>query len=565
MRRLIKLLSPLIFAAIFISCAQSVKQDGSITLDAEALVSRIVQYSNNRSAEYGAGKREFNDEQKQAINDALKFNVLLSVEICDEHENYNDSAEEEYTGDYFGNPLFGKKEIKFDNVPVGNKVYIIATVTSKLAIKDMDALASLATVCDMPAEAFLASNEEGFMEFLAEEFGWNFKCSGEAEHSVVAGENQVPLKLKWVDSSTGEEGVEIGGIIEPKIPQQLTIKINESKSDSSFYLNKGTIVFKLLDKDGNDLTVDPENESSGGANWEYKLSLKNSVIPATDNNVEPSITYYTYSPGKIELKKLPTGGNYQLYVQATPIANGYSDCATTSAIFDLPVELYSYYSYSVNSEADDYIDFDNEMNEGNIALSDATTDVYIKLYGEDDQAASDGLFHILNQIKNFFTYYQYYFFIDISEVTSVGNRNDLDSYILQDLYKLKGIKMPNSATSYMAGVFQDCEALEYVRFGEDTISISKPGIASSDLFQNCTKLSKVEFANIEGWYYSNDYVVSSYDSIDWDALTATAISTDGNSTPITINIYPVTDMSDPEQNAAKIQSGAWKCLVRKTE
>ena len=565
MRRLIKLLSPLIFAAIFISCAQSVKQDGSITFDAEALVSRIVQYSNYRSAEYGAGKREFNDEQKQAINDALKFNVLLSVEICDEHENYNDSAEAEFEGNYFGNPLFGPKEIKFDNVPVGNKVYITATVTSKLAIKDMDALASLATVCDMPAEAFLASNEEGFMEFLAEEFGWNFKCSGEAEHSVVAGENQVPLKLKWVDSSTGEEGVEIGGTIEPKIPQQLTIKINESKSDSSFYLNKGTIVFKLLDKDGNDLTADPENESSGGANWEYKLSLKNSVIPATDNNVEPSITYYTYSPGKIELKKLPTGGNYQLYVQATPIANGYSDCATTSAIFDLPVELYSYYSYSVNSEADDYIDFDNEMNEGNIALSDATTDVYIKLYGEDEQAASDGLYHILNQIKNFFTYDQYYFFIDISEVTSVGNRNDLDSYILQDLYKLKGIKMPNSATSYMAGIFQDCEALEYVRFGEDTISISKPGIASSDLFQNCTKLSKVEFANIEGWYYSNDYVVSSYDSIDWDALTATAISTDGNYTPITINIYPVTDMSDPEQNAAKIQSGAWKCLVRKTE
>ena len=49
MRRLIKLLSPLILTMLFLSCIQSVEQDGSITFNAGEAVSRAVQFSRNRN------------------------------------------------------------------------------------------------------------------------------------------------------------------------------------------------------------------------------------------------------------------------------------------------------------------------------------------------------------------------------------------------------------------------------------------------------------------------------------------------------------------------------------
>ena len=484
MRRFIKLLSPLLLAALFISCAQSVKQNGSITFDAENLVSRVVQYSNYRSAEYGAGKREFNDEQKQAINDALKFNVLLSVEICDEHENYNDSAEEEYTGDYFGNPLFGKKEIKFDNVPVGNKVYITATVTSKLAIKDMDALASLATVCDMPAEAFLASNEEGFMEFLAEEFGWNFKCSGEAEHSVVAGENQVPLKLKWVDSSTGEEGVEIGGTIEPKIPQQLTIKINQSRGDSKVYLNKGSIYFSLIDEDGNDLAeaAGYGEGKTAGAIWGYELKLGSQVIPSDANGIQ----YYSYSPGFITIETLPKSSTYQLYVQAQPLADGYSECATASAMFDIEFSNTNYYEFNAaNIIQETEAPFDNVTSDFASFINSISTEATIKFSGTT-LADYTSLFQTMKNHLNT-SNLQYLLNLDFSEIETSNidpNARQSTSFEFQDCTKLRSIILPDNLTS-TNGTFSGCANLEKVVFGS---CIQQIGY---NTMQNCSKLSTV--------------------------------------------------------------------------
>lgn len=484
MRRLIKLLSPLIFAAIFISCAQSVKQDGSITFDAEALVSRIVQYSNYRSAEYGAGKREFNDEQKQAINDALKFNVLLSVEICDEHENYNDSAEAEFEGNYFDAPLFGPKEIKFDEVPVGNKVYITATVTSKLAIKDMDALASLATVCDMPAEAFLASNEEGFMEFLAEEFGWNFKCSGEAEHSVVAGENQVPLKLKWVDSSTGEEGVEIGGTIEPKIPQKLTIKINQSRGDSKVYLNKGSIYFSLIDEDGNDLAeaAGYGEGKTAGAIWGYELKLGSQVIPSDANGIQ----YYSYSPGCITIETLPKSATYQLYVQAQPLADGYSECATASAMFDIDFSKTNYYEF----DAADIIQeveapFDHVTTTFEQLFESISTEATIKFYGTT-LADYTGLFQSIRNYLND-SDFQYLLDLDFSKITTSNTdeyAKEATSTEFQNCSKLRSIILPDDLTAIIS-TFMDCPNLEKIVFGSSIESFGTYAM------QSCPKLTTV--------------------------------------------------------------------------
>ena len=484
MRRLIKLLSPLIFAAIFISCAQSVKQDSSITFDAENLVSRVVQYSNYRSAEYGAGKREFNDEQKQAINDALKFNVLLSVEICDGHENYNDSAEAEFEGNYFDAPLFGPKEIKFDNVPVGNKVYITATVTSKLAIKDMDALASLATVCDMPAEVFLASNEEGFMEFLAEEFDWNFKCSGEVEHNVVAGANQVPLKLKWVDSSTGEEGVEIGGTIEPKIPQQLTIKINQSRGDSKVYLNKGSIYFSLIDEDGNDLAeaAGYGEGKTAGAIWGYELKLGSQVIPSDANGIQ----YYSYSPGCITSETLPKSATYQLYVQAQPLADGYSECATASAMFDIDFSKTNYYEFDADNVVmtEPPYDASEEFTE---LVNSITSDVTIKIAGTTLEKYGSVFLAINNCLST--NNFQYLIDFDFSEMRTSNNdtlAKMATSCEFMNCIYLRSIIVPTDLTSISSNTFDGCTNLEKVVFGS-----SFQEIGTSGALQNCPKLTTV--------------------------------------------------------------------------
>ena len=568
MRRFIKLLSPLLLAALFISCAQSVKQNGSINLDGGKIVSRAVQYSINksRSPETGGDKEEFTPEMVEAMKEALEFKANLAMEISSEDGRYKKSAEEDYNIDYSSLTSFEKKTIKFNDVPVGIKASINATITTKLAIKDESALLQLFELMDMPMEEFADFPAEELTEKLATAFDWGFTLYGKSELTVHEGENPVTLKMTadpngdegGEGGEEGDEGIAIGGTIEPKIPQTLTIKLNESASDTKVFLNKGTLAFKLLDEEGNEVTADPENPDLGNAIWTYKLSFKNTEIPDTVSSASGEVVYYEAEPseGKIEIKNLPAAGTYQLYVQFLPTwSNQQYDAA--SALFDLPVENTTYYSFSVNSHDDDYINFGDgngaPSNAGYITLNAATTDVYLKLHGEDDYKnpladppVNDGIRHVLSTIKAFFSNYSHSIFIDASEMTAEGDDTEVTDWVFQNFSKLKGVMMPNTATVYSSGVFKNCTNLEYVKFGEDTEVLNNCWVISDGvLFNGCSSLSKVEFEKPQNWYNSETSIVD-INSINWSTL-------------------ELIDVSDPEANATHIKNGDWGYLYRKTE
>ena len=563
MRRLIKLLSLLLLAALFISCAQSVKQNGSINLDGGKIVSRAVQYSINKSRSPEAGgydEEEFTTEMEEAVKAALEFKATLSMEINSEDKSYHKTAEEDYDIDYSSAAVLEKKNIKFEDVPVGIKAIIDAKITSKIEIKDDDAFASLLELWGMPPEELTNFSKDDILEMLANEVHWNFVFYGKSELTVHEGENPVTLKMtadpnggssgEGGEGEEGDEGIAIGGTIEPKIPQTLTIKINESASDSKVFLNKGTLAFKLLDEDGNEVTADPENPDLGNAIWTYKLSLKNTEIPDSVSSASGDVVYYEAEPseGKIEIKNLPAAGTYQLYVQAQPTATGYTDCATTSAMFELAIDT-TYFSFSINSNDENYINFSSETNIPRTKLLSTETDVYLELYGETTSFISGIIADLHAFLNNSFSSKPYFFSIDISKLTtsSTGiNAAWLTNWDLRYLGMLQSIIMPDCVTQYSKAVFQQCVNLKYVKFGEaaNDLSIMKSDENSYNVFSECSNLEKVEFAKTDGWYNSSETINVS--SVDWSTLEAL-------------------DVSDPEVNANHIKNGDWAYLYRKTE
>lgn len=563
MRRFIKLLSPLLLAALFISCAQSVKQNSSISFDGGKIISRAVQYSINKSRGPEAGgydEEEFTTEMEEAVKAALEFKATLSMEINSEDKSYHKTAEEDYDIDYSSAAVLEKKNIKFEDVPVGIKAIIDAKITSKIEIKDDDAFASLLELWGMPPEELTNFSKDDILEMLANEVHWNFVFYGKSELTVHEGENSVTMKMssdpngggsgQGGEGEEGDEGIAIGGTIEPKIPQTLTIKINESASDSKVFLNKGTLAFKLLDAEGNEVTADPENPDLGNAIWTYKLSLKNTEIPDSVSSASGDVVYYEAetSEGKIEIKNLPAAGTYQLYVQVQPTATGYTDCATTSAMFELEINT-TYFSFSINSNDENYINFSSETNIPRTKLLSTETDVYLELYGETTSFISGIIEDLHDFLNNSFSSKPYFFSIDISKLTtsSTGiNAAWLTNWDLRYLGMLQSIIMPDCVTQYYKAVFQQCVNLKYVKFGEaaNDLSIMKSDENSYNVFSECSNLEKVEFAKTDGWYNSSETINVS--SVDWSTLEAL-------------------DVSDPEVNAKHIKNGDWAYLYRKTE
>ncbi len=548
MRNFFKLLSPLLLAALFISCAQSVKQNGSISFDGDKIVSRAVQYTINksRSPETGGDEEEFTPEMEEALKAALEFTATLSMDIKSSNNSYQDSVKEEYKVDYSKAAVFEKKNITFQNVPVGIKASINATITTKLAIKDESALLQLFELMDMPMEEFADFPAEELTEKLATAFDWGFTLYGKSELTVHEGENPVTLKMTVDPNGSGnggeggDDGIAIGGTIEPNIPQILTIKLNESASDSKVFLNKGTLAFKLLDEEGNEVTADSENPDLGNATWTYKLSLKNQVIPDSVSTASGNVVYYEASEreGKIEIENLPTAGTYQLYVQAEPTVTGYTDCATTSAMFDVVVIDSIFYSYNAanlmngNAVSDEFKSFVDAI----------TSNAAIKFSG----ATASDYAGVFESIRNYFTddpVFQYLVDLDFSEMTTTisTDKYPASGYTVQDFVQLRSIIFPDDLPRLADADFARCTNLESVTFGS---GIQQIGDGYDLVFMGCSSLKKVEFAKTDGWYNSSTHINVS--SVDWSTLEAV-------------------DVSDPEANATHIKNGDWAYLYRKTE
>lgn len=340
-----------------------------------------------------------------------------------------------------------------------------------------------------------------------------------------------------------------------------TVKIEQNKITA--YLNYNTIKFSLNDENNTDIISD-NLSASNAAGWTYKLTYQGKELSST--------TYYTTAAGVITLGSLPREGTYQLYVQANPVASGYEGCAMVSGTFEFEFVNYAYYSYSVDSNAgDDYIDFNKDSPVENLArktIQEATTNVYLHLYGEYSSQMST----LFGSYFRDFMFYNFgdksnKFMIDASEVTAQDTI--FSSNAFRDLNMIKSIILPDTATSYLMAIFQQNTSLEYVKFGAATNNLGEMSISdnTSSLFQGCTNLKKVEFANTEGWYSAPESVRT--DLIDWSSLTVPKY--DNLNQPVTEYGNPVyiiltaVDVSDPEANANHIKNGSWGYLYRKTE
>lgn len=565
MRNFFKLLSPLLLAALFISCAQSVKQNGSISFDGDKIVFRAVQYSINksRSPETGGDEEEFTPEMEEALKAALEFTATLSMEINSEDKSYHKTAEEDYDIDYSSAAVLEKKTIKFEDVPVGIKATIDAKITSKIEIKDDDAFASLLELWGMPPEELTNFSKDDILEMFAREFHWSFVLYGKAELTVHEGENPVTLKMSYNPNGNGEGGEEdipVDGIIEIEKPVKLTITIDQEKSDSKYYLNKGKIFFTLLDENGNDILEDVDWDA-----YSDIYGFINQNLLAVDcelyyghNKINGLLNYGMNYLTMDNAYPLPKGGSYQLSFTISPGKRTYvnnagqtvdfPDFEPVTGSFEVEVEDAAYYSLSVDSREEDYIDFNYWTVTDNIArseLENVTSNIYLHLYGEYQGQLESVFTNMHDWMNSKFSDKPYIFVIDTSEVTTSTEFTGLASYVLQDLKMMKSIIMPDCATTYSTAIFGRCTNLEYVKFGNSakSLDVDCDGAEAHNLFLECTSLRQVQFANTEGWYNSETIINS---TIDWSSLS-----------PI--------DVSNPEINVENIKNGNWKYLYRKTE
>ncbi len=518
MRRFIKLLSPLLLAALFISCAQSVKQNGSINLDGGKIVSRAVQYSINksRSPETKAGDEDFTPEMVEAMKEALEFKATLAMEISSEDGGYKKSAEEDYNIDYSSLTSFEKKTIKFNDVPVGIKASINATITTKLAIKDKSALSQLFELMDMPIEEFTDFPDEELTGKLATEFDWGFTLYGNSELTVHEGENPVTLKMTadpngGGSGEGGEEDIPVDGTIDIEKPVKLTITIDQEKSDSKYYLNNGKIVFTLLDENGNDILEDVDWDA-----YSDIYGFINQNLLAVDcelyyghNKINGLLNYGMNYLTMDNDYPLPRGGSYQLSLTIRPGKTSYvnkdgdtvefPDFEPVTGSFEIEVEDISYFEFDASNLmtivdpeyqtyglSDDFLDF----------IDSLTGDSLIKISGIIPTSYGIAFQPIKNRLKGFIDgqlnedkVCKYLLDFDFSEMTTTDttpNAKTAVSCEFQDCKTLRSIILPVDLTKIGYCTFMDCANLEKIVFGSAIESIEDDTALSG-----CSKLSSV--------------------------------------------------------------------------
>lgn len=518
MRRFIKLLSPLLLAALFISCAQSVNQNGSISFDGGKIVSRAVQYSINksRSPETRAGDEYFTPEMVEAMKEALEFKATLAMEISSEDGSYNDSVEEDYTVDYPSALAQEKKNITFNNVPVGIKARIDAKITEKLLIKNNDALTEFLGYMKIPFEEFADSSEEELTEFIASILSWDSVFYGKSELTVHEGENPVTLKMTadpngGGSGEGGEEDIPVDGTIDIEKPDKLTITIDQEKSDSKYYLNKGKIFFTLLDENGNDILEDVDWGS-----YSDIYGFINQNLLAVDcelyyghNKINGLLNYGMNYLTMDNAYPLPRGGSYQLsltirpgkrtYVNKSGQTVDFPDFEPISGTFEVEVEDISYFEFDasnlmtiVNPEyqtyglSDDFLDF----------IDSLTGDSLIKISGAIPTSYGIAFQPIKNRLNGYIDgqlnedkICQYLIDFDFSEMTTTDttpNAKTAASCEFQNCKALHSIILPDDLTKIGYCTFEECINLEKIVFGSAIESIEDDTALSG-----CSKLSSV--------------------------------------------------------------------------
>lgn len=290
----------------------------------------------------------------------------------------------------------------------------------------------------------------------------------------------------------GEEDIPVDGTIDIEKPVKLTITIDQEKSDSKYYLNKGKIFFTLLDENGNDILEDVD--------WDAYTDIYgfiNQNLLAVDcelyyghNKINGLLNYGMNYLTMDNAYPLPRGGSYQLSLTISPGKRTYvnnagqtvdfPDFEPVTGSFEIEVEDYLYTEL-------DFTGIDSEGISAALtnALSGLTTGsstVYFKLCGQTAKSYTDIFLDINNAIGSTSSLY----FIDASELTTTYESKEIGQSAMYACSTVQGLILPEDVEQIYGQAFAYCSNLESVVFGRFLKGISTA-------FEACTKLSSVTF------------------------------------------------------------------------
>ena len=430
------------------------------------------------------------------MKEALDFKATLSMEIKSADNSYHDSAEEDYNVDYYSGTALEKKTITFTDVPVGIQATITAKITTKLTIKDQTALTKLFELMDMPAElADLA--DDLLIENLSTELNWGYTLYGKSELTVHEGENPVTMKMSsdpngGGSGEGGEEDIPVDGTIDIEKPDKLTITIDQEKSDSKYYLNKGKIFFTLLDENGNDILEDVDWDS-----YSDIYGFINQNLLAVDcelyyghNKINGLLNYGMNYLTMDNAYPLPKGGSYQLSLTIRPGKRTYvnkegdtvdfPDFEPVTGSFEVEVEDYLYTELDFTGIESD--DISTSLTNALSGLTTGSSTVYFKMYGQTAKSYTDIFSDINNTIGSTSSLY----FIDTSELTTTYESKEIGQSAMYACTTVQGLILPEDVEEIYGQAFAYCSNLESVVFGRFLKGISTA-------FEACAKLSSVTF------------------------------------------------------------------------
>ena len=487
MRRLIKLLSPLIISILFLSCNNLYKQESSITLNSKDAVTKAIRVAREAIAEGDTPNSEYPEtegmyttEELEAITNAFDFYVDFTVKVSGQGFSKEDSKSLLLNyADYINGSQLSSSDIgdiKFQNVPVGLNATVRAVINSGIRLKSQEALLTLlnyyeeVNLDDYP-------DQEELLEYLTSLFEFNFAFAGSEEITVHEGNNPVTIKMTWIDpdeplNPDDPDAISGTGEIEAEMPLQFTIEIDASAT-TTYYKNKNEITVSLLDDSGEAVSV-------SNADWTFELRYGNTVLPDT---------YYSYdeTSGKLKLKNLPASGTYQLTVVAAPKANSSTNFEMSNASFNLIYKNTNYYDFDYEFDAANL--YDEDIHDVTDAFKEfidqITADATIRIYGTTTQSYGSVFQPIKNYIMDKSIMYSFVFnemttsATDSSARIASGNEwGSCDS--------LRSIVLPDDLTAIGYVTFMNCTNLETVVFGPMLESIDDDGA-----FSGCTKLSNV--------------------------------------------------------------------------
>ncbi len=311
-----------------------------------------------------------------------------------------------------------------------------------------------------------------------------------------------------------------GQILVESPAQKYTLTKDSSKS-TTFCLNGGKFVFKLVDQKGNDVLSDIDwnreiNQEAFMTQVEFRRG--NNVIEGVLDCGRNEVELLPYQP-------LLKSGIYQLSITLSPVSKEYvntagetvalADFEPISGLFEINVEE----SYAIDISSSYFDPADVAPSNLVPMIANAIKKRSKVLVSGTTASSFQNVFNLVSQLKS--ETVAGLIDLDMSGVktsSSEEGSRSVASYIFQDWTNLASVKLPQDLEELTDGVFKSCTALESVTFGSKIKAFSGGGVfngctsltsitipasvtqISPGTFVACSSLTNIEFEVSTGWY-----------------------------------------------------------------